>query len=102
MNFLTLPEIKAHSRIDFDIEDALLELYADAAEGAVLEITGYSLDELKAKYGAVPPQIKQAAMMLVDVSYTHRSPVNPTQAHAVGYTFDMLVKPFMKLTHPQS
>lgn len=99
MKFLTLPEIKAHSRIDLGIEDEILELYASAAEGVVLDTIGYSYEELVAEYGEVPAQIRQAALLLTDVSYTHRSPVSPTNTYNIGCSFDALVKPFIKLTH---
>ena len=32
MKYLTIQYIKEHSRIDYDCEDALLELYGDSAE----------------------------------------------------------------------
>ena len=38
MKWLTLDWIKQHSRIDFDCEDDLLELYGEAAEEAVLNV----------------------------------------------------------------
>ena len=36
--------------------------------------------------------------MLVDLSYQQRSPVSPVSMYAVPYTFDLLIKPYMKLT----
>ena len=36
MIYITLEYIHAHSRIDYDCEDAALQLYADAAEETVL------------------------------------------------------------------
>ena len=35
--------------------------------------------------------------MLVDISYTYRSAISPTNVSMVPYTFDVLVKPYMKL-----
>ena len=35
--------------------------------------------------------------MLVDVSYNNRSPIGPQQMSLIPYTFDMLIKPYMKL-----
>ena len=97
MKFLTTQLIKQHSRIDFDCEDDLLEMYGDSAESTVLAIIGYTYDDLVERYGKVPVPIKQAALMLVDVSYQYRSPISPTSISQVPYTFDILIKPYMKL-----
>lgn len=103
MNYLTLAYIKAHSRIEYDGEDELLTLYGEAAEETVLSICSRSLDELKAMGtdGNVPKAIMQATLMLVDLSYQQRSPVSPSSMYAVPYTFDLLIKPYMKLTKPE-
>ena len=97
MKYLTLELIKSHSRIEYDCEDALLELYGEAAEETVLNITGRSYDDFLSEYGEVPKAVVQASLMLVDVSYSQRSPVGVQQMHAVPYTFDLLIKPYMKL-----
>lgn len=103
MEFLTTEYIKAHSRIDYDTEDSILELYGDSAEEMLVEYLnrGNSVDEMVAslyeEYGKIPTPIIQAGLMLVDVSYTHRSPVSPTNMNVVPYTFDILIKPYMKL-----
>ena len=54
MKWLSISDIKKHSRIDYDCEDALLELYADAAEEMVMQITGRDYDNIIATYGDVP------------------------------------------------
>ena len=97
MKWLTLDWIKKHSRIDFDCEDSLLELYGEAAEETILNICNRSLDDIMQVYGRVPSPLKQAAIMLVDVSYNHRSPVEPNSISNVPYSFDILVKPYMRL-----
>lgn len=97
MKFLTLEWIKQHSRIDYNCEDELLKLYGESAEDTVLEYLNRSLADLVATYGDVPAPIRQAALMLVDVSYQYRSPVSPTNVSVVPYTFDILVKPYMIL-----
>lgn len=98
MKWLTLDWIKSHSRIEYDCENALLELYGEAAETTVENITGRSYDDFLAEYGEVPKAVVQASLMLVDVSYSQRSPVGVQQMNAVPYTFDLLIKPFLKLT----
>jgi uncharacterized phage protein (predicted DNA packaging) len=97
MRWLDLEYIKAHSRIDYDCEDDLLELYADSAEETVLNLLGRSYDNLMEECGEVPAPVKQAALMLVDLSYKERSPISPQQLYAVPYTVDVLIKPYMVL-----
>ena len=106
MKWLEIDYIKQHSRIDYDCEDALLELYADSAEEMVLNTLGRTYEDLLENFGIdqpdgskhVPAAIVQASLMLVDSSYTNRSPISPTNMYQVPYTFDFLVKPYMKLT----
>lgn len=100
MKWLKIDYIKQHSRIDFDCEDALLELYGESAEETVLEITRRTYDEIVQKWGTkdkpVPAKIIHASLMLVEMSYTHRSVVSSQNLY-YNKAFDMLVKPYMKL-----
>ncbi len=98
MKYLTLEYIKAHSRIEYDGEDNLLTLYGDAAEETVMNICGTTYDKMNQEYTGIPKAVMQATLMLVDLSYQQRSPVSPTSMYAVPYTFDLLIKPYMKLT----
>ncbi len=97
MKWLTLEWIKKHSRIDFDCEDELLELYGEDAEQTILNLIGRSFDDLIETYGEVPKPLYVAALMLVEVSYTQRAPITQTNLYTVPYAFDMKVKPYMKL-----
>lgn len=97
MKWLTIDYIKQHSRIDFDCEDELLELYGAAAEDSVLNLCSCTYGDLIDTYGEVPEALYQASLMLVDVSYTHRSPVSPQNMSIVPYSFELLVKPYVKL-----
>lgn len=98
MKFLTLDYIKRHSRIDYDCEDAELELYGAAAEDTVLSILNRSLFDLKeACGGEVPAPVRQAALMLTDNSYQHRSPSEVSNLSVVPYGIDMLLKPYIIL-----
>lgn len=99
MKWLTLEWIKKHSRIDFDCEDDLLELYGEDAEQTILNLIGRSFDDLIETYGEVPKPLYVAALMLVEVSYTQRAPITQTNLYTVPYAFDMKVKPYMKLTN---
>lgn len=102
--YVTLKYIKAHSRIDYDCEDSLLELYAEAAEESVAGLLnrGKTVDEmvssLTEEYGKLPSSIIHATLMLVENSYNHRDPSSPTAQIIVPYGFDLSVKQYMKLT----
>jgi uncharacterized phage protein (predicted DNA packaging) len=101
MKWLSIEDIKKHSRIDYDCEDALLELYADAAEETVMNIIGRDDEEIKEKYGDVPAALRQAALLLVDTSYMQRTAVSTQNLYAVPYGFDTLVKPYMRLGYKE-
>ena len=98
MKFLTLDYIKQHSRICCDCEEPILDLYGNAAESNLLRMLDRSYEELVAMGGGeFPPDLMVAALMLVDVLYSHRSPQEQVKLSDVGYTFDFYVKPFIKL-----
>lgn len=96
MKWLTLDWIKKHSRIDFDCEDDLLELYGEAAEEAVLNIINRSYTEVMEYYGEVPKGLYIAALMQVEASYDHRSAVSQQQLYDVP-GFSLHLKPYIKL-----
>jgi len=98
MNIVTLAEIKAHTRIDSNAEDTLLELYGNAAEETVLALLERTLDDIYDEYACIPIRLKQAVLLLVDNSYANRSAVSPTQLYNVPYTLEALIKPLMSLT----
>ena len=98
MKWLSLDYIKQHSRIDFDCEDGLLEMYGDSAEETVLNICNRTYDDIVEVYGCIPAPLYHAALILVDTSYTQREAVSMQQLYTVPYGFDMLVKPYMRLT----
>lgn len=101
MQFLTLEYIKAHSRIDFNCDDSILELYADSAEGTIFNICNRTYDEIVETFGTtdypIPAAIIHAGLMLVETSYLNRAPVSMQNLYLVDYGFDMLIKPYMKL-----
>ena len=98
MKWLSIDYIKQHSRIDYDCEDGLLEMYGDSAEDTVLNICNRTYDDLVEVYGQIPAPLYHAALILVDTSYTQRETVSMQQLYTVPYGFDMLVKPYMRLT----
>jgi uncharacterized phage protein (predicted DNA packaging) len=97
MKWLTLEYIKKHSRIDFDCEDDLLNIYGESAEDTVLNVIARSYTEVIELYGEVPKPLFVAALMLVEVSYTQRAPITQQNMYTVPYAFDMMVKPYMRL-----
>ena len=99
MKWLTLERIKQQCRIepDFTEEDSLLEMYGESAEEVLLNHLCRSYENLMEVYGRIPAPLIHASLMLVDVSYQHRSPVSPQNMSIVPYTFDILVKPYMRL-----
>lgn len=105
MKWLTLKEIKQQLRIepDFTDEDSLLVRYGDSAEAVVLNITGRTFEELKemnpAGEDAIPADVWEATVMLVEVSYNQRSPISQQNMSVVPYAFDMKIKPYMKLAN---
>lgn len=98
MKWLTIDYIKQHSRLDFSDEDSVLDLYGSAAEETVLNYLNRTYQELLEQYGEVPAPIRQATLLLVDHSYTQRSPASAQNMSIVPYSFDILVKPYMRLT----
>ena len=102
MKYLTIDYIKQHSRIDYDCEDAVLELYGNGAEEAIAQLLNRGKDaeemvvSLTEQYGKIPAPIIHATLMLVDSGYKERGKDMVQQAYA-NPTFEILVKPYMKL-----
>lgn len=99
MKWLEIDYIKAHSRIDYDCEDSLLELYAEDAENTVLHLIRRTLDNVKDMHdGEVPPELYHAALLLTDTSYEHRNPQTQAQLHSVENSFNFIIAPFIRYT----
>ena len=101
MKFLTFEHIKAQLRLDnaqAPEEHDLLELYGEAAEDMVLNTCNRTITDIFEQYGMVPKALVQAGLMLVAQSYQHREPASPQNLSAVPYSFDLLLKPYIKLT----
>ena len=96
MKYLTLDYIKQHSRLNYDCEDNLLELYGTAAEDSLLNVLNRTYEDLIEEYGCVPAPLMQATLMLVDTSYQYRSPSTNGSVTQLP-TFDFFVKPYMNL-----
>jgi hypothetical protein len=97
MKWLTLESIKKQCRIEAGVtyEDTLLTDYGEAAEDTVLNVLGKTYDEVIEEYGVIPKPVQQASLMLVDLSYQHRTPDAITQLHDTR-AFDTLVAPYIR------
>jgi len=100
MKFLTLKQIKAqlHIEPDFTLEDDNLTLYGDSAEQVIFNICRRPYEDFIETYGAIPQDVVHAALLLVTASYEHRSAVSMQNLSIVHYSFDMKIKPYMRLT----
>ena len=99
MKWLTLEEIKQQCRIEqsFTDEDAILTRYGNSAENTVLQICHRTYDDFIREYGEIPADVVEASLLLVTNSYEHRSPASQYNMYAIGYAFDMKIKPYMRL-----
>lgn len=99
MKWLTLDRIKDWLRIeqDFTAEDDLLEGIGEGAEETILNICNRTYEDLMETYGKVPASLMNASKMLCDIGYQYRNPVSPQSIAMVPYTFDILVKPYIRL-----
>ena len=100
MKFLTLEQIKAqlHIEPDFTMEDSTLTLYGDSAEQTIFNLCQRPYEDFIETYGAIPQDVVHAALLLVTASYEHNAAVSMQNLSMVPYGFDMLVKPYMRLT----
>ena len=102
MKYLTFDQIKAQLRLDdeqAEMEQNLLEMYGESAEETVLNLLNRSMEDIMEQYGTVPKPLMHATLMLVDNAYKERSPISPQSMSAVPYAFDMMLKPYMRLTN---
>ena len=102
MKFLPIDKIKQQLRLDCTCEEELLEMYGNSAEETLASYLGYTglgkVQEMMRDFDYhMPDALVHAALMLVDTSYQFRSPVSAQNMSVVPYTFDLLVKPYVKL-----
>ena len=101
MKWLTFEQIKAHLRLDdeqAELERDVLEMYGEAAEETVLDLIRRSLTEVIVTYNGIPRRIILASLLLVGQSYQHREAASVQNLYAVPYSFDLLLKPLMRLS----
>ena len=64
----------------------------------MLNLCRRTIEDIYEEYGEVPEDFKQATLLLVDNAYKERSPISPQSMSTVPYAFDMMLKPYMRLT----
>lgn len=115
LKVVTLGELKAQMREDWDGEDELIKLYGCAAEDAVIKGTYRTLEELMrigfAESTGIyvgddealpdgdwfPSRLKVAVLMLASHFFRNREPVSSVAQNPVPYTIDFFVKPYRRL-----
>lgn len=109
LRVVTLEELKAQMRVDFEDEDDIIALYGSAAEDAVIEGTRRTLEELKrmgyaekndgSRDGELfPDRLKLAILILAAHNYRNREPVASVAQNPVPYSLEVYCKPYRKLT----
>ena len=102
MKFITFEQIKQQLRLDkeqADMEHDMLCDYGESAEETVLNTLNTTMEDIIEQYGRVPKPIVHATLMLVDNAYKERSPISPQNMSSVPYSFDLMLKPYMRLTN---
>lgn len=100
MKYLTFDDIKAQLRLDDEqaaLEQSILTTYGEAAEDAVLNVCNRTITDIYSTYGEVPTGLVVAALLLVDDTYNNRGTISTMSVQHLP-TFDINVKPYMKLT----
>lgn len=109
LRVVTLDELKAQMRVDFEDEDEIIKLYGCAAEDAIIEGTNRTLAELKRMGYAerhdgsedgelFPDRLKLAILILAAHNYRNREPVASVSQNTVPYSLEVYCKPYRKLT----
>ena len=100
MKYLTFEQIKQQLRLDDEqaaLEQSILTTYGEAAEDAVLNVCNRTITDIYSTYGEVPTGLVVAALLLVDDTYNNRGTISTMSVQHLP-TFDINVKPYMKLT----
>lgn len=97
--FIDLSLVRQHCRIDDDDhgQDDVLRLYADAAREWVINATGYSEEELLARWVRMPTPLVQAMLLLAGHFFAYREASVPGSLTPVGRAMHDLIAPYTKL-----
>lgn len=92
---ITLDEIKAHLRIEHDLDDKLLEIYTDAAlEAAANHIGKVWGNETTEKAVTFTDGIKVGCLMFIGHLYANRESVSDIQLYEVPMAIKALWNPY--------
>ncbi|CAN7499839.1 head-tail connector protein [Mesorhizobium caraganae] len=69
MAIVSLAEQKAHMRVDFNDDDALIQAQIDAAQAHLEQLLGYEIEE---EFETVPNDLVEAIMQLAASWYENR------------------------------
>ena len=102
LRVVTLDELKAQMRVDFEDEDEIIKLYGCAAEDAIISGTyriGYAEKNNGSQEGeSFPDRLRLAILILAAHNYRNREPVASISQNPVPYSIDVYCKPYRKLT----
>ena len=90
MSITTLSLLKKQAIIDHTDDDELLQHYLDTAEGWLQTYAGIVLANLT----PMPPELKQAALLLASYWYDQREAVGSTSMDAVPFGVLDLARPY--------
>lgn len=98
MQWLTLEYIKAHSRIEYDLEDSLLEKYANAAERMILHTLQRTYVNVIRTFDGIPDELFEVGLLLVELSVKEKAPVSVQKYNEIPYhNLEFILKPLMSL-----
>ena len=98
LKWLSIDAIHAHSRIDFNCEDAELEQMGITAEQAILDLTRRTFENFIDTYGRIPDPIFNASLLLVQNLYNNRDAEEQRDSKEIAFGFSFMVKNYMVLT----
>jgi hypothetical protein len=94
MKYLTLEQCKKHVYVEHNEDDALIELYAGAAEDGVANYLECSLSELEVD-GVLPGAITSAMLLFFGTLYANREGFS-TMASQPSASIIALLKPYKR------
>ena len=98
MDILTLEELKQQVRVDYEVEDDLLETYGTAAETNVIQATNRTVDELTEMGGGVfPVPLRVAMLKMAAELFTYRGITTQGNVSVVPYGYEALIRPYVRL-----
>lgn len=96
LRFLELTMLKKHLRIENNITDSELTLYAASAEQEALNFMGRTLDSIYEEYGQMPADIILACTAHVGTAYKYREEITESKLYKLPYTWEAKLLPYRK------